>query len=176
MILENEEIKLRALELEDLDILYRWENDSILWMHGSTLSPYSKLALRQYINETQLYDIYQSKQLRLMVLLKESGTTIGTVDLYDFDIRNGKAGVGILIDETYRKKKYACQTLDILRNYAFSFLHLHQLYAYIAVSNNASLRLFEKAGYTNIGVLKDWIRREMKFEDVVMAQLINDEK
>ena len=176
MILENEQIKLRALETEDLSTLYRWENDSVLWMHGSTLSPYSKLALRQYINETQLYDIYQSKQLRLMIDLKDTKETVGTIDLYDFDLRNGKAGVGILIDEPYRRQQYALQTLEILRSYAFSFLNLHQLYSYIAVSNSASRRLFEKAGYTKVGILKDWIRRGIEFEDVVMAQLINEEK
>ena len=30
-LLENERIILRALEPEDLDVLYRWENDASLW-------------------------------------------------------------------------------------------------------------------------------------------------
>ena len=29
--LEDEVIRLRALEPEDLELLYRWENDSALW-------------------------------------------------------------------------------------------------------------------------------------------------
>ena len=29
--LENKKIKLRALEPEDLDFLYKWENDTKFW-------------------------------------------------------------------------------------------------------------------------------------------------
>lgn len=176
MVLENEYIKLRALEPDDLNILYKWENNSNLWTHGNTLSPYSKVALRQYINETQMYDIYQNKQLRLMVDLQGDNETIGTVDLYDFDIRNGKAGVGILIDELHRNKGYAFQTLKILQDYAFMFLRLHQLYAFISVNNHASIHLFEKSGYSRVGIFKDWIQTEEQFVDVEVVQLINKPK
>ena len=47
--LESENLLLRALEPEDLDILYEWENDPELWKYGSTLTPYSKFALRDYL-------------------------------------------------------------------------------------------------------------------------------
>ena len=40
--LENDTIRLRALEPEDLDLLYAWENDTSLWEFGSTLVPYSR--------------------------------------------------------------------------------------------------------------------------------------
>ena len=37
-LLENERVCLRALEPEDLELLYRWENDSELWEVGNTLA------------------------------------------------------------------------------------------------------------------------------------------
>ena len=40
--LENETIRLRALEPEDLELLYRWENNPELWSLGNTMSPYSR--------------------------------------------------------------------------------------------------------------------------------------
>lgn len=173
MFLENSEIKLRAVEPEDLELLYNWENATELWIHGNTLSPYSKLALRQYINETQQYDIYHSKQLRMIVDLIDGNIPIGTIDLYDYDVRNGRAGIGILIDKAYRNKHYASQTLELMKRYAFDFLRLHQLYAYISVSNYSSLKLFENAGYQHAGTLKEWVQENDKFEDVLIVQLIN---
>lgn len=173
MILNNSQIKLRAVEPEDLDILYKWENSTALWVHGNTLAPYSKLVLRQYINDALEMDIYQSKQLRLMICLNEEDITIGTVDLYDIDPHNRRAGIGILIDEEYRQKRYATLALELMAEYAFNFLFLHQLYAYISASNTKSISLFEKMGYKEVGVLKDWIQRTETFEDVRMFQLIN---
>jgi len=174
MLLSNEHIRLRALEPEDLELLYKWENLSHLWTQGNTLAPYSKNTLRRYINETQQTDIYESKQLRMMIVLAESNTTIGVVDLYEFDIRNSRAGVGILVDENYRNKGYAHQALDLVKEYVFNFLRLHQLFALIAVSNKPSLKLFENAGYQITGTLKDWVAQKLEFEDVHFVQLIKE--
>lgn len=174
MLLKNKDIVLRAVEPEDLEILYRWENSTVLWYHGNTLAPYSKLVLRQYINDSLEMDIYQSKQLRLMIDLVEQKVTIGTIDLYDIDAHNRRAGIGILIDDDYRRRGFAKQALELMSNYAFDFLYLHQIYAYIAQSNTNSISLFEKAGYQSVGILKDWLQRGEEFEDVYLSQLLND--
>lgn len=173
-MLSNQNITLRAVEPEDLDILYKWENTTALWIHGNTLAPYSKLVLRQYINDTLSMDIYQSKQLRLMIDSIENNTTVGTIDLYDIDAHNRRAGIGILIDEKYRRNGYASQALTLVADYAFRFLYLHQLYAYIAANNVKSIDLFTKAGYQQIGTLKEWIQRDEALEDVQLFQLLNN--
>ena len=167
MLLNNSILQLRALEPEDLDMLYIWENTPPLWIHGNSLSPYSRMALRQYINETQQTDIYESKQLRLIIELMEDKSAVGVIDLYDFDIRNSRAGVGILIDSNYRNRGYAAQVLTI-----FNFLALHQLYAHILASNEISLHLFQKAGYKETGVLTNWVQTKKGiFENVHIVQL-----
>lgn len=178
MILKNSSLSLRAVEPEDLELLYKWENLTDLWIHGSTLAPYSKLVLRQYINDTIEMDIYQSKQLRLMIdlVVKDEDVTIGTIDLYDIDAFNRRAGIGVLIDEKYRKNQYATQALELMAQYAFNFLRLHQLYAYISLSNTKSISLFEKANFKHVGILKEWVQRGERFDDVQLCQLINKNK
>lgn len=170
--LENESIRLRALEPEDLDVLYRWENDSRLWKFGSTIAPYSKFALREYISESR-HDIFQSRQLRLMVVLKENNTAIGTIDLYDFDPMNSRAGVGILIDVGHRRKGIGKQVLDLIKNYAFDFLMVKQLYAYVPKKNKPSISLFTNCDYVDVGCLQKWVKTSDGFEDVFMMQLVN---
>ncbi|GBU06919.1 N-acetyltransferase [Bacteroidales bacterium] len=168
--LENEFIKLRALEPEDLDVLYAWENDSELWSSGNTLSPYSKFALREYLSEAR-QDIYHTKQLRLMIELKDENRAIGTIDLYEFDPMNLRAGVGILLDKEFRKMGLGTQVLDLIQAYAFGFLFLKQLYAYIPQSNEASQNLFLKSSYVCTGKFQEWIRNSKGFEDVLLMQL-----
>ena len=169
--LENNQIKLRALEPEDLDVLYKWENDEDLWKWGATIAPYSRFAIKEYIAESRL-DIFQSKQLRLMIVLKDNNEPVGTVDLYDFDPMNLRAGVGILIDTAYRRRGFGKQALDMIKDYAFDFLLLKQLFAHIPQENEISLKLFSQSGYSNTACLREWIKTSNGFEDVCVMQLI----
>jgi diamine N-acetyltransferase len=172
-LLENDNIRLRALEPEDLDILYQWENDSRLWRHGSTLTPYSKFVLRDYLlNSSQ--DIFQTRQLRLIIIEKKTGNSIGTIDLYDFEPMHLRAGIGILLDENYRNRGFGFQALQLMEAYAFRFLLLKQLYAYIPESNRISYKLFQKSGYEEIGLLKSWIKTMHGFADVCLMQRIDN--
>ena len=178
MLLENEKIKLRAPEPEDLDILYKWENDTELWHLGSTLTPYSRFDLKQYILSAK--NIYEAGQLRLIIEkrpdanISQSNTAIGTVDLYDFDPHNSRAAVGIMIDKTHQHSGLATETLSMLCKYAFSFLKLHQLYAYIPANNKPSIKLFERCGFKEKGLLSDWQQTVVGYEDVLIVSLMSD--
>jgi len=170
--LENENLLLRALEPEDLDILYKWENNSELWKYGSTLTPYSKFALRDYLTNS-LQGVINSGQLRLMVIEKKSNAAIGTVDLYDYDPIHQRAGIGILVDMQFRRKGYGSEILNLTADYTFNILHLNQLYAYIPASNTESFNLLSKCGYKQAGLLKSWLKTANGFEDVRVVQLMN---
>ena len=172
MLLENENIKLRAPEPEDLDIFYRWENDTTLWSLGCTILPYSRYDLKQYISSSK--DIYESRQLRLMIDIKPDLKTVGTIDLYDFEPHHRRAAVGILIDEKYQGRGLAGDALFVLCKYTFSFLKLHQLYAYIPVDNEPSRRLFERCGFKERGVLSDWQQTDEGYKDVLLVSSISD--
>lgn len=168
-LLENNMLVLRAIEPEDLELLYKWENDTDVWKYGAAISPYSKHILRQYIIDAQT-DIYQSKQLRFMISLKEQGVTVGTIDLYDFDAINSRCGVGIYIDTKYRGNKYAKYSLNILEKYVFNFLNINQLYAVIPEKNNPSIKLFLSSHYIQAGVLKEWIAFDSGYEEAIIVQ------
>ena len=169
--LENEHLFLRALEPEDLDILYRWENDTELWKYGSTLAPYSKFALRDYLSYS-LLGLVNTGQLRLMAIDKESRAAVGTVDLFDYDPIHQRAAVGILVDSSFRSRGFGAEILFLTADYAFKILHLNQLYAYIPISNTSSFRLLSKCGYRPAGLLKSWLKTSAGFEDVHLMQLI----
>ena len=65
-MMQDENILIRALEPEDLEYLYKWENDMDLWDVSDTLTPFSHFTLKKYIENAHV-DIYTSKQLRLMI-------------------------------------------------------------------------------------------------------------
>ena len=169
ILLENEVINLRAPEPEDLDFLYLCENDTTLWNCGCTLTPYSKYDLKQFILSSK--DIYETKQLRLVIELKQEAKAIGLIDLYDFEPYHKRAAVGIIIDKAFQNKGLAGEALSILCDYSFSFLKLHQLYAFIPVKNEPSKRLFRRLGFQEKGVLNDWLQTIDGYEDVLIVGL-----
>jgi len=171
-VLKSENICLRALEPEDIDILYQWENDTSVWGVSHTLLPFSRHVLRQFIEE-QAKEIYQTLQARFVMEAVGVNRPVGVIDLFDFDPYHLRAGVGILVyDQEDRRKGYASEALRLLTRYAFEILHLHQLYCNIPASNTGSIQLFESNGFRRCGEKKDWIRRTDGWEDEYMYQLI----
>ena len=169
--LEKNNLLLRALEPEDLDILYEWENNLELWKYGSNLTPYSKFALRDYLTNS-MQGIFQTRQLRLMAIEKKSNNVVGTVDVFDYDPIHQKSCIGILVDTQFRHKGYGEEILNLTADYAFRFLHLNQLYAYIPISNHGSFNLLCKCGYEQAGLPKSWHKTSNGFEDVRLMQLL----
>ncbi len=152
-------IKLRALEPEDTDILYEWENDPEVWRVSNVHVPFSRDAIRKFVQNFQ-YDIYQSKQVRWMIDLKTGSQwfTIGAIDLYDFDPHNRRAGIGILIkDRKHRGKGYASDALSLIIDYCFKILNLNQVYCSIPEYNASSILLFEKHHFIRTGERKQWL-------------------
>ena len=173
--LDGKQVRLRALEPEDLDRLYRWENDATTWEQGCTLSPYSRYSLREYIASASTSDLYAMRQLRLMIIDKSADRAIGTVDLYDFDPHHQRAGLGVLIDASCRGRGFGREAIGLVSAYAFRFLHLHLLYAHVSVRNAPSLKLFSSAGFHSCGMLPGWIRTSRGFDDVVVMTSMNPE-
>ena len=174
-ILQGKNIRLRAPEPEDVDVIHTMENDPSIWQFGNTLIPYSQYQIRQYVLSTQ-HDIYTEKQVRMMIVTspQESGNkVVGTIDLFEFDPYHQRAGIGILIIPEERNKGYAAEALDLLISYAFRILGLHQLFCNITPDNQASIRLFEKAGFVNCGLKKEWRRHSDDWVDELTYQLLN---
>lgn len=173
-ILETERIRLRALEPEDIDTLYNWENCTDNWWISSTIAPFSRDILRQYI-ESSYQDIYTSKQLRLIVEAKDlANLPIGAIDLFDFEPNSRRAGIGILISEKYRHNHYGSEALERMVEYGFKVLNLHQLYANVAAVNADSFKMFQHTGFTVVGLKKQWIRTPTGWVDEYLLQRINE--
>ncbi len=171
--LQGNSIYLRALELEDLSFLFKNENDEDFWQVSHTQQPFSKYLLKKYLENAHL-DIYEVKQLRLVIALKENDTAVGMVDLYDYNPQHKRAGVGILVLKKYQQKGYATEALQLMINHAFIYLDLHQLYACIGTDNLKSIQLFENAKFKVSGVKKDWNYYKNKFHDELFLQLIHE--
>lgn len=170
--MKGNKVFLRAVEMNDADVLYVIENEVEDWRYSDTVKPFSRFAMEQYVIEAATQDIYTSKQLRLMICENKSDKVVGVIDLYDFNPLHKRAGLGILIIKEYRRKGYALETLQLMIAYAFKSLQLKQLYCNIDADNTVSLSLFQKTGFQQNGVFKSWRYLDNAWKDEFFLQLI----
>ena len=173
-MLNGKHVNLRALEPSDAELLYQWENDESVWHLSTTIVPFSRFFIEQYIlNAT---DLYTNRQLRFMIERNSTtakAETVGIIDLFEFEPVHMRAGIGILIHETFRRRGFASEALDLLTDYAFNTLQLHQVYCNISPDNDESLNLFKSKGFKMVGIKKEWNRIRNEWHDECLFQLLN---
>jgi diamine N-acetyltransferase len=168
--LKGNNIYLRALEPGDLNFIYELENNTAIWEISGTTTPYSKHVLKQYLDNAHR-DIYDVKQLRLCICKGEK--VLGLIDLFDFDPQNKRAGVGIVIlEDKERNQGIGTEAINLLSDYSFTTLGLRQLFANVMEDNSASLYLFKKIGFEEVGIKKDWIYSNGEFKNEILLQKI----
>ncbi|HIY37248.1 MAG TPA: GNAT family N-acetyltransferase [Candidatus Paraprevotella stercorigallinarum] len=168
------QIRLRAMEPEDLEVMYEMENDPQTWDVTNFTVPYSHFVLKQYMENEQC-DMFADRQLRMMIVRLEDSEVVGTVDITDFVPLHGRGEVGISIRKAYQGRGYAKEALCLLCDYVFSFLYLKQLTVHIAVDNEVSLGLFRACGFVECGLLKEWWRVGEVYKDVLLLQRLREE-
>ena len=167
-MLKGEKVRLRPVEPWDVDKLLEWENNHKNWRVSNTLVPFSKDIIMRYIENAQ--DIFTVKQVRFIITDLDSLNAIGSLDLFEFEPLHQRAGVGILIDESERGKGYALESLQLIEDYALNVVGIRNLYCNILEDNIESQKLFEKAGYVQIGRKVKWFNDHVDWLDELMYQ------
>ena len=168
--LENKDVILRALEPEDIDLLFELENDTDLWKYSNRSQPYSKHLLKNYITNAHKH-IFEIRQIKFTIII-ENNLPVGFVDLFDYEPLHHRAAVGLVVQKESRERGYGTAALQLIDSYAKKHLQLHQLYAHIAVENKASVELFKGEGYVFVGKKKDWNFYDDQFHDEFIYQKI----
>lgn len=171
MILPTERCLLRAVEPADIDTMYVWENDPEVWRVSGTTEPLSRERLQRFVEE-QRFDIYATRQLRLMVEAPD-GRSVGALDIFEFDPQMRRFGIGILIyAPSDRRHGYAASAVEAVKRYGRDTLGIHQIWCSASEDNPASIALFRKAGFDICGRRRDWILTPDGYRDEIMMQWI----
>lgn len=155
MRIEGIDTVLSLPEETDVDTITAWENDPEHWLVSDTIAPYSREQILDFVQHN--LDIYQSGQLRLMIRSKDEQAQVGCIDLFAFDPKNRRVGVGILVDAAYRGRGLAREALSLLLTYCKNDLEVYSVYAEVLSNNPSSQHLFESLAFERTGVRKSWL-------------------
>lgn len=152
---KNVKVHLRPIEMDDVGFLYDVENDQTIWDAGLTNVPYSQGFLLEYILRCTC-DIFTDKQVRLIVE-NEEGEPVGIIDLVNFEPAHCRAELGIIIKDEFRRRGYARAAVKQILKYGKETVHLHQVYAIVAKTNEKCAKMLEQVGFQRSMELKDWL-------------------
>lgn len=173
-MLYGKDLRLRAIEREDVPRFVRWLNDpdvrQFLLMH----QPLSRAQEERWF-EGQLS---RSDELILAIEVREGRewVHIGNVGLHRLDLKNRTAVLGIVIGEKdFWGRGFGREAIRVLLCYAFLELGLHRVELETFSSNVRALRCYEAVGFKKVGVRRQAFFRDGAFHDVIIMDLLAEE-
>jgi diamine N-acetyltransferase len=155
------EIYIRPLEEKDANTSYKWRNNQKIWVYTGLRTD------REITPEIELEWIRgvlkRGNEKRYAICIKATDEYIGNVHFSD--IAENKAQLHLFIGlPEYWNKGIATYALGQMVEIGFNVMGLKEIYGYIDIKNNASLRAVEKLGF----------RQVSQDENRIMVKITND--
>lgn len=166
----QEQVYLRALDLNDLERTLKWHNDRDLYRSlVGTFRYVSRSAEEEWLRKLLAYS---STQLGLAICLAETSQHIGNIYLKDIDWVVRQATLDVLIGEIgQRGKGYGQAAMRSLIGHAFEDLSLLRLHLTVLEDNVAAIKLYEKCGFVVEGRFRRHAFKNGQFKDVLAMGL-----
>lgn len=106
----------------------------------------------------QTYDTQQG--IRWGIIIRDSGTFIGTLGLNHLSLYSKKAEIGFELDPAHWRRGYAAEAIQAVLEYAFETLALHRMGAVTFLENEASVQLLTRLGFEEEGILRGYLYQD----------------
>ena len=113
--------------------------------------------------------------LRWGIVLKDDGEFIGSAGLHNWNREANYAEIGVDIAPPYWRQGYATEALKTLVQFGWEKMGLNRIEADIVKGNMASMRVLEKDGFKQEGVLRQRLRKGGKYYDVYQYGLLRSD-
>lgn len=169
----GKQIYLRGIEAEDLPAMVGWINDEEVnkLMFVGHRPANLDLLVAQWRTETQSHD-----NMPFAVCLRADDVFIGTGGLYGINwiMRSGEMRI-FLGDKSHWGQGIGTEVIKLLVVYGFERLNLNRLWLGVNLENKSAVRVYEKAGFVNEGILRQEQYRNFRYYDVQRMSILREE-
>lgn len=173
MNIVNNNIVLRAIELEDIQLLRDLINaPEVEKMVVGWSFPVSAHQQVDWINS-----LSKDKTNARYIIDIDNVGAVGVASFTNIDFKNGTATVNIKLrqEDNIRQKGIGYEVITMLINYGFNQLNFNCLVANILSYNSASQKLFEKCGFVLEGTLRNRVFKNGAYQDLLSYSLLRSE-
>jgi len=170
----GKKIYLRPLELSDLEKITAFRNNQASrdYFAEDILYPSTHLENEQFIK-----DFTQNKSsVVLAITIRENDKLIGYAGLTKISRVSQNAEYFIFIgDETEWNKGYASEVTRLIVEYGFETINLHKVWLAVFEENVAGKKVYQKAGFSEEGFLRESAFRNGKFHNIILMGILKEE-
>ena len=167
MQIETPRLILRSWEFTDISSIVDGLNNLNVakWM-GSVPFPYTEADAEKYITACKSAD--EKVRMSFAIVLKETNQVIGGTEIRDINYKDGTAGGGIWLNETFQKNGYGTEAFSYRNKYCFEVLGLRRIENGYFAGNEKSHKMQLKLGYKDEGV------RRKKFFCMATGEIVDE--
>ena len=172
--LETKRLLIRPLQRRDAPDIYDYSKDKevaryVLWHHQEDISE----ARAVISHQRRLYR--RGEPCSLGIVLKETGTVIGTIGFMSFSDEHDTAEIGYSMGRKYWNKGLMTEAVGAMIAFGFDRLGLNRIEAMHEPENPASGRVMEKNGMRREGILRQKLCNKGKYVDTVMYAILRQD-
>lgn len=172
---QGESTRLRPWRLEDAELRFMTSLDTpTRQMHQDGVELPTSVELQQEWLEKVAGGSDDDSMIRLAMENLE-GITVGWATLHSRDQKNGTFGFGVAVYRDYRGHGYAVDAVRTLLKYGFWEQRYQKCNSVCFHSNQASIRMHEKLGFIQEGLIRRNCFFNGKYHDDVLFGMTREE-
>lgn len=173
-LLVGERVRLRALRDDDLAALAKWEMDpGRMTTLTDWVAPPSESAAREQIAKASAND---GSNLGFVVeTLDDPPVLAGAVRLWGAGPKDRHATIGIALAREHMGRGYGTDAMRVIVGYGFREMGLHRIQLTVAQFNQAGIRAYQKAGFTEEGRHREAVWHDGRWYDEVLMSILDYE-
>jgi ribosomal-protein-alanine N-acetyltransferase len=171
MILQTSRLALRPLQAEDAADLHAIMSDAEV-MAFWDIGEIEDQGLTSIILESQLAQMEANTAFYWAMTRGEDGAFVGCCDLSEIDRRHHRAEVGFIVGRQFWGDGYTLEAMQAVLSHAAQTLRLRRLTARTHLGNARSVRLLERLGFEEEGLLRGYVDRDGERRDCQLFGLL----
>lgn len=172
---EAKNIRLRKLKPEDADSMLKYFSDKQVTKYLPEDAQKKEIdEIKDLINNVN-EGFKKRNKIRWGIADKRKSKVIGDGGYYKIDKKNNIGKISYRLSKNYWGRGIMSKSLRYIIKFGFESLNLNRIEASVIPANEGSIRLLNKIGFINEGVLRQALYKDNKYYDLaVYAILSND--
>ena len=174
MVLQGEKIKLRPIQLNDLEILNKWKNSEETYKYlGGGFMPTSVDIQKNWM-ESLMDTTGNNKRFIIENLF---GHPVGMIGLYNINWIHRTCELGVFIgDSTEHGKGIGSEATALIEEFAKKYCNLRKIKLWVVEENIRAVHMYEKLHYCKAGRLAKERFIDGKYCSVVIMEKFFEEE
>jgi RimJ/RimL family protein N-acetyltransferase len=172
-LITGQKVVLRPYRMEDADAIAHGTSDPELRRLIGTHATFTRDQLERYIQRSMEDSI---ERAGFIIADPETLDPLGEVVILDIDPDNRTAGIRIaMFHVDYLNKGYGTEAMLLMVDHGFRNLKLHRIMLEVFDFNPRAIRVYEKVGFRQEGVLRDSLFYNGAYHNTIVMGILESD-